>query len=711
MNFNAPTNTNFDPGTGSAAPVDLRVLLAALGASQQQPLPGQPQTSLHQSSGSLSSIPQWPVQAQMPVGQYQWQQPQVQPGAAAFQAPLPQPPPPQLQPNAPLNQTQYNIIAQWAAQNQAAPQSAAPPIAATQQLQPNVVQNTDLNAVTASFLSAFNTYLTQQQQDSQAPPVVPQVTQQNAPVQTHRQVAPVGSAPDDESRLIAALRNRKSLNVSFRQALESLDGVNNHSAAAWKDYFLDHIHRLYAQSDPQRPKEPRSGDQAPTTQATGERYSIATPLEEGRVPRPHLSKEARPTLPRPSNVSSHSSTMTPPEFSRRSPDLSGNPPLGTRRRRGSPVAMYHAGTRIPLWSERLSVKPTPPTWEKNDGSKFTDADKTFFIHYIQWRMHNDPLITKPELYAELAEHAPHHDADAWKRHWDKWPQLPDKLFIEGRNRAYPPTQPSISRPAGVPRRTQKGPAYEDNGDSKSSSGESEDENADARAPDKQASSSAPSAGSSAKKGVAKSRKYYQAVTEADLRAMALYMFENQPMWSDPSVTITKRWTEFAEREGNTTRRTLLGWMSAEKAHATQLKAFVEELRKAAETEVQTLRASKPDSSAIQAVPLLFKQFRASSYSKEPIRAPSEKSGGGAYKPAKKRDSITPQETKSEEKAAARDVEKAKILVEDSSAIRSDAFEGSRKRHADEDTKVESPVRKRPKEGPQEGIHEVIELSD
>ena len=66
--------------------------------------------------------------------------------------------------------------------------------------------------------------------------------------------------------------------------------------------------------------------------------------------------------------------------------------------------MWHAGTRIPPWSQRLSVKPTPPTWEKNDGSKFTDADKTFFIHYIQWRMHNDPLITKPELYAELAEH-------------------------------------------------------------------------------------------------------------------------------------------------------------------------------------------------------------------------------------------------------------------------------------------------------------------
>ena len=37
--------------------------------------------------------------------------------------------------------------------------------------------------------------------------------------------------------------------------------------------------------------------------------------------------------------------------------------------------------------------------------KFTDADKIFFIHYLEWRMqHADPLLTKTRLCGEVAKY-------------------------------------------------------------------------------------------------------------------------------------------------------------------------------------------------------------------------------------------------------------------------------------------------------------------
>ena len=63
--------------------------------------------------------------------------------------------------------------------------------------------------------------------------------------------------------------------------------------------------------------------------------------------------------------------------------------------------MTHAGIRVHLL--RTGIKPTPPVWEENDGSRFTDAEKTFFIHYLHWRMHDAPTVSKDELYDELAQ--------------------------------------------------------------------------------------------------------------------------------------------------------------------------------------------------------------------------------------------------------------------------------------------------------------------
>ena len=108
--------------------------------------------------------------------------------------------------------------------------------------------------------------------------------------------------------------------------------------------------------------------------------------------------ESVPALP-PQTMPASSSADVPLEYLRRSSDFLVA--LPSDQRRGTPVIMTHAGVRVHLL--RTRIKPTAPVWEDPDGSRFTDAEKTFFIRYLHWRMHDSPTISKNELYDELAQ--------------------------------------------------------------------------------------------------------------------------------------------------------------------------------------------------------------------------------------------------------------------------------------------------------------------
>ncbi|KAI0750768.1 hypothetical protein C8Q80DRAFT_530249 [Daedaleopsis nitida] len=56
---------------------------------------------------------------------------------------------------------------------------------------------------------------------------------------------PVGSREDDEEVLMRALKNGRAKGLSARQVLDGLHDANQHTATGWKDYFLDHLDRLY----------------------------------------------------------------------------------------------------------------------------------------------------------------------------------------------------------------------------------------------------------------------------------------------------------------------------------------------------------------------------------------------------------------------------------------------------------------------------------
>ncbi|CDO71301.1 hypothetical protein BN946_scf184908.g58 [Trametes cinnabarina] len=230
------------------------------------------------------------------------------------------------------------------------------------------------------------------------------------------------------------------------------------------------------------------------------------------------------------------------------------------------------------------MKPRPPPPDGSDSSKFPDADKIFFIHYLQWRIRDHPAIHKTELYKELEAQMPRHSADAWQRHWDNNPHLPDRIYIEGRNRAFPPslrssaTATSEALQAKPTFRERHSPDHSDSG---------EDESDVLAAPNDvvEELSDEPETVPVAPKRL-RGRLRKCPVTEEDLQAMAAYMIENSETWHGSRGD---RWGAFAKRPEvrsgslyayalvslshtvtianvQNTKRTVTGWAMIEVSH-------------------------------------------------------------------------------------------------------------------------------------------------
>ncbi|KAI0324964.1 hypothetical protein GY45DRAFT_1330991 [Cubamyces sp. BRFM 1775] len=373
---------------------------------------------------------------------------------------------------------------------------------------------------------------------------------QDAPLQ-QQFALPIGSA-SDETTLVSALRRSKTLGITPCQALEDLDGVNNHGAAVWKDYFLDHLERLCALSGLQGSTVSTSNDH-PLVPEANYRGGGNT---EATFQQPQDSEIVAPILRRSARFKTTSGTMVSlsSTHSQSSQELlpTCTSEVIARRGRGKRVPVVHAGTRIP--PQRQISKPQPPSRGELmvGGSferyKFTDADKIFFIRYLEWRMRDaDPIPTKSKLCDELAEYVPYHSARSWMKHWSKHPQRADEI-LAGHSRA------NILDGSSDDSMTHDSHTDED--------GEAE------YRPTGGGSASGALAVVPVKKGPWRTRKMTmqkQAVTDADLRAMARYRFEMYTSWP-ASVTRKERWRGFAEQKENAAKRSLLAWMAIEVTH-------------------------------------------------------------------------------------------------------------------------------------------------
>ncbi|KAK6997247.1 hypothetical protein R3P38DRAFT_3065341, partial [Favolaschia claudopus] len=90
----------------------------------------------------------------------------------------------------------------------------------------------------------------------------------------------------------------------------------------------------------------------------------------------------------------------------------------------------HRDIQIPRAPSR---SPTPPTqvivrFVQRGGSKFTEADRRYFVEFIQWRLSDDRTLTRSELCDQLSEKAPHHSARSWGSYWQRHHDLPDKIL-------------------------------------------------------------------------------------------------------------------------------------------------------------------------------------------------------------------------------------------------------------------------------------------
>ncbi|KAK6984271.1 hypothetical protein R3P38DRAFT_3105218 [Favolaschia claudopus] len=88
----------------------------------------------------------------------------------------------------------------------------------------------------------------------------------------------------------------------------------------------------------------------------------------------------------------------------------------------------HRDIEIPRAPSRSPSPPTQVILLQRGGSKFTEADRRYFIKFIQWRLSNDRTLTRSELCDQLSEKAPHHSPRSWGSYWQRHHDLPDKIL-------------------------------------------------------------------------------------------------------------------------------------------------------------------------------------------------------------------------------------------------------------------------------------------
>ncbi|KAL1679888.1 hypothetical protein EV122DRAFT_263163 [Schizophyllum commune] len=231
------------------------------------------------------------------------------------------------------------------------------------------------------------------------------------------------STPIDRSEegiIIDTLIHGIQAGVSHKEALNSLHGKRNHSASLWKDYYLDHKHRI---------------DREISARVTPRPSMSVEPKPE---PTPAKKTVKAEPSPGPSSVSSKRSHARARESSRPSPRQSVQPPAKKSRRTFNsitgPEAVFddrlpppHADLKTP---EPPSRSPTPPTLvvSAGRGNKFTPQDRDFFLKFISWRLKENPTLSRGELCDALAAKAPHHSSQSWASYWSNHHDLPDKIL-------------------------------------------------------------------------------------------------------------------------------------------------------------------------------------------------------------------------------------------------------------------------------------------
>ncbi|KAF7339594.1 hypothetical protein MSAN_02173900 [Mycena sanguinolenta] len=264
----------------------------------------------------------------------------------------------------------------------------------------------------------------------------------------------------DEQTLVKALVESRARGETYKDALNRLHGVSNHSANLWKDYYLDHKDRLDLATQTYAASGSKKTEMTQNAAASGPKKTVKKPSISA------FKAESSPIS------SSAMSTSSPGPSKPRRPSQKPAQPSRTPSRTSSHVELPTNGSRrqtinsitshMLVYNERLpppntelkipeppSRSPSPPTEvipHNRGGHKFTPYDREYFIKFIQWRLKSDPTLVRSELCELLAEKAPHHTAQSWAAYWQNHHDLPDKIVASAREGEHPDSEDEEPKP-------------------------------------------------------------------------------------------------------------------------------------------------------------------------------------------------------------------------------------------------------------------------
>ncbi|PIL37074.1 hypothetical protein GSI_00766 [Ganoderma sinense ZZ0214-1] len=379
----------------------------------------------------------------------------------------------------------------------------------------------------------------------------------------------IAQCANNDKIVISALKQGKAKGLNGLGAIEKLGNANGHPNSLWKNYTLARLDKI----------SPKVYSSCTAPRSTNRGGSRKRPSPGGPIPpqRPQRAASSSnctgiynsadlncfmdKSVRRDNQVYQPFCPMSEQDR------LPAN--IQIRSRRGGPIPEYHAGTLIaPL---APSSRPKPPVRDPDhdyESHRFTDEDKIFFIHFLKWYLGQGRGARIPErddLYRLLARQTPHHNAEAWRRHWDDAPELPDKIYIEARKRA---DDAALARSASL------SPSSDEDGSEDGSDVEDDGLFEESTSPVlNQVQRISPT-----QRHPQKAARRFR-VVEEDLRDMARYKYERRDVW-DQLPNIKARWKEFAKRPQNC-QRSLQGWYAISRGHHEEINRYYKEYADAA----------------------------------------------------------------------------------------------------------------------------------
>lgn len=355
--------------------------------------------------------------------------------------------------------------------------------------------------------------------------------------QSQQSSVPVGTQEDDQL-LVRTLYESDDNGQTFRQALDNLNGVCNtcymcpvlsqrlishfqvhgHTAAQWRDYFLDHGRRITKLLNKYTPQPPLSAVPSMQAQPPRPRASVpSTPLSQPVTTESRRETQFQyspvPQVTQPSGVPPRLSTQNtspsrlgpsriynrgrPLSFQHRGRDSSYSPECPAKYPR---PPQHHddsddehrphrkaPGSIVPPRPEHSPVPPKHGGIARNGkGYEFTDDDRKYLIDVILYEVGKEPALTKSEIFRHMEKvcpphpsiphiltprmQAPHHSASSWSAYWKRQAGVMDTVYDAAKNLGTTKrsTRAALRRSKPAPR-----PPVPDRGDTRAESSSAE----------------------------------------------------------------------------------------------------------------------------------------------------------------------------------------------------------------------------------------------